>query len=143
MSGHMLARPVQVARWLGHLLWGPKGEQPARVASARITVHSSAVDREARGAAPPTLAESAIDGDGVQRARLAWLRAMEAYVRASRTHSAAAAVHARLGHPERASLASERADLERAAYEAALAGHPGWAGDAPAWPEGETNTPPG
>jgi hypothetical protein len=139
----MLARPLQVLRWLGHLLSPPKAEQQATVAAARITVHSSAVDREDRGAAPGVLVDRMIGRDRGERARLAWLRAMEAYVRAFQRHSAAAAVHARLGCPERAALAAERADVERAGYEAAIADHPEWAADAPAWQEVETNTSPG
>ena len=119
----------------------PKAQQPTTVASARITLHSSAVDRE--DAAPPALVDRMIDRDGADRARLAWIKAMEAYVRAGQTHSAAAAVHAGQGHRERAALASERAATERARYEAALATHPKWAADAPAWSELATNTPPG
>jgi len=139
----MLAGELQVLRWLGRLLSPLKAEQRATVAAARITVRSSAVDREERGAAPRVWVDRMVGGDRVERARVAWLRAMAAYVRAFRRHSAAAVVHARLGYPERAALAAERADVERAGYEAAIADHLGWAADATAWREVETNTSPG
>lgn len=131
LTPHVIAAPVQVLRWLGYLVLQAKPNQPPAEAFARITVHSSALDREDRDPATPILADPGIDRDGVERARLAWLRAMGAYVRASQTHQAAAMVHARLGHPKRAAVASERAAAERSAYEAAIAAHPEWAADAP------------
>ena len=139
----MLARPLQVLRWLDYVLFSPGFEPTAPAQPARITVHPAIVGREEESAGPPALADCVPDHDGIQRARLAWLRAMEAHVRAGQNHSAAAAVHARLGHPDRAALESERAAIERAQHEAALAKHPEWAADAAAWPEHELNAPPG
>jgi len=56
-------------------------------------------------------------------------------VRAGRKNIAAADVHARAGHPERAEVALARARTERKQYERALAAHPEWADEAPDWPE--------
>jgi hypothetical protein len=68
--------------------------------------------------------------------QLAWLRAVDAHVRAGRTHREAARVQARTGHPELAALALARATEQREAYEHALAAHPEWAGHATVWPGG-------
>jgi hypothetical protein len=70
--------------------------------------------------------------DGV---RVAWLRLLQAYVRAARKHIEAAEVHARAGHPERADAALGRARAERKGYERALAMHPEWGDQAPELPE--------
>jgi len=70
-----------------------------------------------------------------ERVRLAWLAMLKAYVRTARTHRAAAGFHARLGFPDLAERAFERVAEERRGYDAALARHPEWAADAPAWPE--------
>ena len=71
----------------------------------------------------------------MERARVAWLRLLEAHARAAQKHAAAAAVHARCGHPERADAALDRLIVERAEFEAVLALHPEWAESAPQWPE--------
>ena len=64
---------------------------------------------------------------------MAWLSLLQAYVRAGRKNIAAADVHARAGHPERAEVALARARTER--NERARAAHPEWADEAPDWPE--------
>jgi len=139
----MLARPRHILRWLGHLLSAPNAERPTTVAPARLTVHSFAVERQDRGGPRPGVVDPVIGRDRVERARVAWLRAMEAYVHAGRKHAAAATLHARLGHPEPAARALERASAVHDGYKAALDRHPEWAADASAWLEPGTNTPPG
>jgi len=69
------------------------------------------------------------------RVRLAWLETLRAYVRAARTHRAAAGFHARLGFPDLAAREFERVAEERRGYDAALALHPEWVADAPPWPD--------
>jgi len=69
----------------------------------------------------------------MEQARLVWLCAMEAHVRAAQAHERAAGVFRRMKDSERAVLASERAARERSAYENGLARRPLWADDAPAW----------
>ena len=70
-----------------------------------------------------------------ERVRLAWLEALRAYVRAARTHRAAAGFHSRLGFPDLAAREFERVAEERRGYDAALALHPEWVADAPPWPD--------
>jgi hypothetical protein len=71
----------------------------------------------------------------LERARVAWLAALQAHVRAATSHEAAAAWHTRMGHPERAARESAIATAERHSYDVALARHPEWADDALPWPE--------
>jgi hypothetical protein len=84
-----------------------------------------------------------LGGTGSERACVAWLRLLEVQVRAGKKHAAAAAVHARCGHPERADAALDRLIVERAEFDAALALHPEWASDAPQWPELRPREPAG
>ena len=71
--------------------------------------------------------------DGCDQVRGAWLRLLQTYVRAGRTHIKAAEVHAQAGHPERAAAELVLARRGRKRYEKALGMHPEWADDAPEW----------
>jgi hypothetical protein len=77
--------------------------------------------------------------EAAEVARLAWLSALEAHVRAAEAHAEAAAFHAQSGkHPERRQAELDRLRLERAEFDAALAWHPEWANEAPDWPRWAT-----
>jgi hypothetical protein len=65
----------------------------------------------------------------VDRARRAWLLAMNANVRAVHAHQVAAALYERVGDRTRAQIESERAVIERRAYVHAAAQHPEWSAD--------------
>lgn len=65
----------------------------------------------------------------VERARLAWVRAVNAHLRAAGSHELAAELFATLHDMTLASRESELADAERRAYATELARHPEWAQD--------------
>jgi predicted RNA-binding protein YlxR (DUF448 family) len=68
-------------------------------------------------------------------ARSAWISLLRAHVRSAQKHAAAAKVHAQTGHVERRMAELDRLSLERAEFDAAVARHPEWADDVPAWPK--------
>lgn len=78
----------------------------------------------------------------LEQARAAWLKALKAYVRAARTHEAAAGFHSRLGFPDLAAREFDRAAEERRGYDVAVARHPEWAADVPPWPDAPMPTTP-
>jgi hypothetical protein len=73
------------------------------------------------------------------RPHRAWLRAMDAHVRAGMNHEAAARLQARCGHPELEALALARAARQHQEFDLALARHPEWASGAATWPRSESS----
>ena len=69
------------------------------------------------------------------RARRAWVSALEAHVPAAEAHVRAADLHAQAGqHPERRQAELTRLDEERREFETEKARHPEWSDHAPDWP---------
>jgi hypothetical protein len=65
----------------------------------------------------------------LERARRAWVRAVNAHLRAAESHDVAAELFAQLRDSTLAARESELAAAERKGYAIALARHPEWAGD--------------
>jgi hypothetical protein len=65
----------------------------------------------------------------LDRARRAWVRAVNAHLRAAGSHETAAELFAELNDPTLAKQESELAEAERRAYSTELARHPEWADD--------------